>query len=399
MKTISTLALLGTLLGFNAPWMLRSKIETAVQAQNVQNLVEEKPSRILVEEEISLDELIPGFVSADVERELNLYPEYNTLQSGDQLEIEYSESDAVLRMVIRRSKYERLRIEMDPTPSIVLDVYPLDARSLVFSFSKEQLFAPNQDLLDIYDAEPGLLGVIDNQIDVVKGLEEDDSIEILAVGRYRGENLERLESVLSVRINQEESSSLLFKYTDDEYSTWYSDDLSPCSFPFLQTPTNHILVSSWFGEKRGSKTHKAIDFAAPIGRPIYASADGVISKAGWGTGYGMMAIIEHEQLGNYESLYAHMSRSYVKLGQEVRQGEIIGLVGNTGRSTGPHLHYEIRENGHKINPRSKSLHRKFQKQAVDPLVLSSFRDQVDEIFVQATTTVVDVSSLLVSNDI
>ncbi len=414
MKGLSAITLLGSMLGFGAQWTLRpkladeSKLEQQVQGEENQAQQEQYPKFIVVDNQQRLMDLLPTFISEDVQAEVNLYPEFSPLKDGYQIEVQYAEEHAdnpdveeliPQRVFIRRSKYEQMRIELDPEPSVIVDTFPLEPKSLVFTFTKEQLLQPNQELLDVLDAEPGLLGVIDNRVDIVKKLKDEDNIEILAVGRYRGDKLQTLESVLSVRINQADQSTLLFKYSKEDEENWFADDLTPCTFPFLQTPTNHILISSGFGEVRGSKIHKAIDFAAPSGRPIYATADGVVSKAGWGTGYGMVTIIDHEHIGHYETVYAHMSRSYVKEGQEVRQGQLIGLVGNTGRSTGPHLHYEIRENHRKVNPRSKSLVRKFLPKDVDNMTLAAFRDQVDQVFVEATTRVVDVSDLLVRNEI
>ena len=413
MKGLSAIALFSSMLGFGSQWTISPKlvdesdgIEEA-QAQGIQvQKIGPMQDLIVVIEEQRLIDILPTIISENMQKEISLYPEFSPLQAGDQIEISY-EADTLekenertpLRLLIRRSKYEQLRIELTPEPSIVVDIFPLEPKSLVFTFTKEELFNPSQELLDVLASESGLLAVMDNQVDLIKELEPEDNIEILAVGRYRGEKLERLDSILSIRINQQEESTLLFKYGSEEEGLWFTEDLSPCSFPFLQTPTDHILVSSWFGEKRGTKVHKAIDFAASVGQPIYATADGVISKAGWGTGYGMMTIINHEELGDYETLYAHMSRSYVKEGQQVRQGELIGLVGNTGHSTGPHLHYEIRENNRKINPRSKALVKKFFPENIDHMTLAAFRDQVDQVFVEATSNVVDVSSLLVLNTI
>lgn len=433
MKELSAIAFLGSMLGLGSQWTFRpkledqpAKIEQRQEVEEAQDLDKEQyPNFIIVDEQQRLVDLLPTFISEDVQAEVSLYPEFSPLREGDQVEIQYEEEpvqspDAEefslpkgiiketltkktkktpMRVFIRRSKYEQLRIELSPEPSVIIDTFPLEPKSLVFTFTKEHLLKPNQKLLDVLDAEPGLLGVIDNRVDIIKRLKPEDNIEVLAVGRYRGEKLKKLESVLSVRINQRDKSTLLFKYAKEKEETWFAEDLTPCSFPFLQTPTDHIMVSSGFGEIRGAKIHKAIDFAAQVGMPIYATADGVVSKAGWGTGYGMVAIIDHEHLGNYESVYAHMSRSYVKEGQEVRQGQLIGLVGNTGRSTGPHLHYEIRENHKKVNPRSKSLVKKFLPKDIDTMTLSAFRDQVDQVFVEATTRVVDVSDLLVRNEI
>ena len=98
----------------------------------------------------------------------------------------------------------------------------------------------------------------------------------------------------------------------------------------------------------GMRAHKGIDLAAPVGTPIYATADGVVGKAEWFSSYGMFVAIEHG--GDLETRYAHMSRIAVAAGEHVRKGEIIGYVGTTGRSTGPHLHYEVRVSGEAVNP-------------------------------------------------
>ena len=94
--------------------------------------------------------------------------------------------------------------------------------------------------------------------------------------------------------------------------------------------------------------HDGIDLAAPMGTPIIATGDGVIGSAGWRGGYGLMVAVEHGS--GVETRYGHMSQIAVAPGEQVRKGEIIGYVGSTGRSTGPHVHYETRINGHPVNP-------------------------------------------------
>lgn len=98
----------------------------------------------------------------------------------------------------------------------------------------------------------------------------------------------------------------------------------------------------------GRRAHKGVDLAMPTGTPIYATADGTISRADWYSGYGLYIAIEHG--GDIQTRYGHMSRLNVAAGQEVRKGDIIGYVGSTGRSTGPHLHYEVRISGAAVNP-------------------------------------------------
>ncbi|MCB5198296.1 Murein DD-endopeptidase MepM and murein hydrolase activator NlpD, contain LysM domain [Loktanella sp. DSM 29012] len=105
--------------------------------------------------------------------------------------------------------------------------------------------------------------------------------------------------------------------------------------------------TSGFGQRWG-RLHAGTDFAAPVGTPIYATADGVVTNAGWSSGYGRLIKIQHEF--GIETRYAHLSAMRVKVGQRVSRGERIGDMGNSGRSTGSHLHYEVRVGGTPVNP-------------------------------------------------
>ena len=128
----------------------------------------------------------------------------------------------------------------------------------------------------------------------------------------------------------------------------------------LRTPIDGARVSSNFGMRRHpikgyNRMHKGIDFAAPTGTPIYAAGDGVVEVAGRNGGYGNYVRIRH---GNgYQTAYAHLSRfgKSVSKGSKVRQGDVIGYVGSTGASTGPHLHYEVLLEGEQVNPASIKL--------------------------------------------
>lgn len=130
---------------------------------------------------------------------------------------------------------------------------------------------------------------------------------------------------------------------------------------FLKAPVEFRYISS--GYTTGNRVvmeiglsgpHRAIDYAAPIGTPIRAVGDGTITFAGWSSaGYGYLTSIRHN--GTYSTNYAHQSKIAVRVGQKVKQGEVIGYVGSTGYSTGPHLHYEMVKNGTKINPQLEVL--------------------------------------------
>jgi murein DD-endopeptidase MepM/ murein hydrolase activator NlpD len=126
--------------------------------------------------------------------------------------------------------------------------------------------------------------------------------------------------------------------------------------PAIQPVSNKDLnrLASGFGYRidpvyKTTKFHAGLDFAAPQGSPVYATADGVVEVAGnLGNGFGNHVVINHGF--SYETLYGHMVRLKARTGQKVRRGEVIGWVGSTGKSTGPHLHYEVHKNGKELNP-------------------------------------------------
>jgi murein DD-endopeptidase MepM/ murein hydrolase activator NlpD len=126
--------------------------------------------------------------------------------------------------------------------------------------------------------------------------------------------------------------------------------------PAIQPLSNKDLsrIASGFGYRidpiyKTTKMHPGIDFTAPQGTPIYATSNGVVKMAGFSDGgYGNHVIINHGY--GYETLYGHMVRVKAKAGQKVKRGEVIGYVGSTGKSTGPHCHYEVHKNGQKIDP-------------------------------------------------
>lgn len=117
--------------------------------------------------------------------------------------------------------------------------------------------------------------------------------------------------------------------------------------PFAVPLKGSFRYTSGFGMRWG-RMHKGTDFAAPHGTPIYATADGVVIHAGWQSGYGRMVKIQHEF--GIETRYAHNSKLFVKKGERVSRGQKIAAMGNTGRSTGTHLHYEVRVGGKAVNP-------------------------------------------------
>ena len=133
-----------------------------------------------------------------------------------------------------------------------------------------------------------------------------------------------------------------------------------CSKALMKTPINGARLSSPFGMRKHpidgfNKMHRGTDFAAPMGTPIMASGNGIIKKAGWCGGGGNCVVIKHNS--TYQTVYAHMSKfaKGIRSGVRVRQGLTIGYVGSTGKSTGPHLHYEVLVNGKRVNSQKLKL--------------------------------------------
>src|SRR5262249_23627471 len=135
---------------------------------------------------------------------------------------------------------------------------------------------------------------------------------------------------------------------------YYAADGAPLRKAFLRSPLRFTRISSGFTLRRMHPilghvtTHLGIDYAAPAGTPVSASADGLVSLAGWTDGFGNTIHLRHAN--GYQTFYGHLSRIRVRAGQRVSQGDTIGAVGSTGLSTGPHLDYRMTRNGVFVNP-------------------------------------------------
>ncbi|MFM7029409.1 MAG: M23 family metallopeptidase [Chakrabartia sp.] len=140
------------------------------------------------------------------------------------------------------------------------------------------------------------------------------------------------------------------------FNSWKSLDSqaqSNVSIPSAKPVTLNISLSSGFGVRSdpfrgGAAMHAGVDIPGPIGTPVFATADGVVGRAGWVGGYGNLIELEHGQ--SIQTRYGHLSQIIAQPGTRVKRGDLIGLMGSTGRSTGSHLHYEVRLEGRAVNP-------------------------------------------------
>lgn len=169
--------------------------------------------------------------------------------------------------------------------------------------------------------------------------------------------LERPGELLYATLLLEDKSYEIYHFqAPGEVPGYYTADGEAVRKELLKTPIDGARINSGFGNRKHpilgyTKMHKGVDFAAPTGTPIVAAGDGTVEKCGPYSSYGNYICIRHN--GNTKTAYAHLSRyaKGVNKGTKVRQGQVIGYVGATGRTTGPHLHFELIQNGQHVNPK------------------------------------------------
>jgi len=225
------------------------------------------------------------------------------------------------------------------------------------------------------------------EIDFQRDIRKNDYFKII-YDKYFDENGEFIKSgsILFAHMSVNGREIILYKFGDDESYGYFDINAKSVEKALMKTPINGARLSSSFGMRKHpikgfNKMHTGTDFAAPMGTPIQASGSGTITRAKWCGGGGNCIKIKHNS--TYETVYAHM-KSFaqgMKVGRKVRQGQIIGYVGSTGMSTGPHLHYEVIINGKKVNsqklklPSGKTLkddeRRKFEIHRIKTDVLAS----------------------------
>ncbi|MEM9732171.1 MAG: M23 family metallopeptidase [Pseudomonadota bacterium] len=186
---------------------------------------------------------------------------------------------------------------------------------------------------------------------------------------------------IGLELNGERRAYYRFRSDDDGRLDFFNAEGKSAKKFLLRRPVPNSRFSSPFGPRRHPisrtyKMHWGADFSAPRGTPILAAGDGVVTQAKWNSGYGRQAIIRHAN--GYETSYSHMHRfaKGIRVGARVRQGQIIGQVGSTGYSTGPHLHYEMKVNGRKVNPMKIRLP---QGRSLKGSQLAAFKRERDRI--------------------
>ncbi len=199
------------------------------------------------------------------------------------------------------------------------------------------------------------------QVDFQRDIRKLDKFQIM-YEIFLNEKKEIIETgeILYANLKLSGQDNSLYYFDKDGSEGHYDKNGKSVKKALMKTPINGARLSSPFGMRKHpidgfNKMHRGTDFAAPMGTPIMASGDGVVKKAGWCGGGGNCVKIRHNS--TYQTVYAHMSKFArgIKNGVRVKQGQTIGYVGSTGKSTGPHLHYEVIVNGKKVNSQKLKL--------------------------------------------
>ncbi len=199
------------------------------------------------------------------------------------------------------------------------------------------------------------------QVDFQRDIRKQDKFQIM-YEIFLNEKNEIVETgeILFANLKLSGQDNSLYYFDKNGSEGHYDKNGKSVKKALMKTPINGARLSSPFGMRKHpidgfNKMHRGTDFAAPMGTPIMASGDGVVKKAGWCGGGGNCVKIKHNS--TYQTIYAHMSKFArgIKTGVRVKQGQTIGYVGSTGKSTGPHLHYEVIVNGKKVNSQKLKL--------------------------------------------
>ena len=274
-------------------------------------------------------------------------------------------NDSIREFMFQISNKERIILTQD------LEKKSFNEEIILTKLKKEIVYKENSILQSLYKSATDqkipvntileFARVYGFQVDFQRDIRKKDKFQVM-YEVFIDEKKKIIESgnilFANLILNGEENS--LYYFDKQGSIGHYDKNGKSIQKALMKTPINGARLSSPFGMRKHpidgyNKMHKGTDFAAPKGTPIMASGSGVIKKAGWCGGGGNCVVIKHNS--TYQTIYAHMSKfaKGIRSGTRVKQGQTIGYVGSTGKSTGPHLHYEVLINGKKVNSQTLKL--------------------------------------------
>ena len=244
----------------------------------------------------------------------------------------------------------------------------------IYETSLRNKVPPNviEDMVRIYSYD----------VDFQRKVQPGDSFDVFFAGEDEGISTEKTEVLFaSLTVGGETKKYYRFQTPDDSVVDYYDETGKSAKKFLVRKPVNDAIMRSGFGSRRHPilgyvKMHTGVDWATAYGTPIFASGNGVVEVAGLEGGYGKYVKLKHNN--GYETAYGHMSAfaKGLEVGKRVRQGQLIGFVGSTGQSTGPHVHYEILVNGRFVDPMRIKLPR---GRSLDGPLMTSFEKERDRL--------------------
>jgi len=316
---------------------------------------------ILTKHEIPLKEI------NKIKKELSKKNNLNQLKTNQIIKftVDVGDSKKIISFLYPVSRTKKIRI----VRNLVNDNF--DYQEIVTDLNKKIIYKEGKILQSLYKSavnqkiQPNIIvdfaRIYGFQIDFQRDIRKNDTFQIMyEVFQDDEEKIFDTGKILYANMTLRGQKNELYYFNKKKYEGHYDKSGKSAKKALMKTPINGARLSSSFGLRKHpilgfNKMHRGTDFAAPEGTPIMASGDGLIIRARWCGGGGNCVKIKHNS--TYSTVYAHMSKFAVgiKEGARVKQGRIIGYVGSTGMSTGPHLHYEVIGNGKKINSQTLKL--------------------------------------------
>ena len=310
---------------------------------------------------------IPDNEIAKIKKTLNSSYNLNNLKTASVLKFTIDQSDNrnVTTFIFPISRTEKIQLTKN------VETENFEKKKIITNLNRRIVFKEGKILQSLYrtavdlNIKPNIViefaALYGFQVDFQRDIRKNDSFQIM-YEVFEDDNGKIFETgnIIFSDLKLSGVNNALYYFNKKGSIGHYDENGKSVKKALMKTPINGARLSSKFGMRKHpidgfNKMHRGTDFAAPMGTPIMASGDGVITRARWCGGGGNCIKIRHNS--TYETIYAHM-RNFargIKEGLRIKQGQIIGFVGSTGKSTGPHLHYEVIKNGKKINSQTLKL--------------------------------------------
>jgi murein DD-endopeptidase MepM/ murein hydrolase activator NlpD len=329
--------------------------------------IEHKISKYETFDKILKSYSIPVDEIKKVKKYLKNNTNLNNLKTNQVIKITINQSKKVkvTKFLFPLSRTKKIQL----TRNLETDLF--EKKIIITNLSKKIIFKEGKILQSLYktatdlNISPSVIiefaRIYGFQVDFQRDLRKNDNFQIL-YEVFEDDNGKVYETgnIIFADLKLSGINNSFYYFDEKKSEGHYDANGKSVKKALMKTPINGSRLSSSFGMRKHpidgyNKMHRGTDFAAPMNTPIMASGDGIITRIKWCGGGGNCIKIKHNS--TYETVYAHMSKfaSNIKLGKRVKQGQIIGFVGSTGNSTGPHLHYEVIQNGKKINSQTLKL--------------------------------------------